>query len=433
MLTFTCIVLFGILVGILVGLFPALPVYTGPFLLYYFASSWPLEYQLTFWLVVISGSQFFGSVATITTQIPGEESSLVYLNDLNSMNHSQKNVLLYNTAWGSLIAGLLGTAAVGIILHSVNGFEVTWFSSLKFQLLCYTLAIVSFFFMNKNIFVTVALVALGLLLAPKNNYALPPDWFWLQQWTQGYTFYMLILGLMIIPELLTLNIGNLKEDQEKFEVEHSRLLSWVSVIKSSIIGLIAGLVPGPSASLGSIAAYKTTRSDTMSKITAAETANNAAVITCALPLLMLALPINQNTIIMSNIADLRSITLHEAIWQPSFITGISVIDLTLIALTVSIVIYYFLSTHLIDLYTYLIKSLYHKLKFVMIGVVGALVAVDVITGEVAVGHYFMLLSFFVLIGLMLQRFKISPIPFMFAVILGDKIIWSYLQAWTIYF
>lgn len=433
MLTFICIILFGILVGILVGLFPALPVYTGPFLLYYFAPTWPIEYQLTFWLVVISGSQFFGSVATITTQIPGEESSLVYLNDLNSLSHTQKNILLYNTAWGSLIAGLISTAAVGVILHSINGFEVTWFSSLKFQLLCYTLAIVSFFFMNRNIFVTVALVLLGLLLAPKNNYALPENWFWLQQWTQGYTFYMLILGLMIIPELLTLKIDHIKEDNEEFVAEHSRVLSWFNTLKSSVIGLVAGLVPGPSASLGSIAAYKTTRSDTMSKITAAETANNASVITCALPLLMLALPINQNTLIMSNIADLRSITLHEVIWQPSFVSGITVIDLTLIAVSVALVIYYYLSTHLIDYYTQLIKSLYHKLKFVMIAIVSALVAIDVLTEEIAATHYFMLLSFFVLIGLVLQRFKISPIPFMFAVILGDKIIWSYLQAWNIYF
>jgi TctA family transporter len=217
MIEFTLIIILGIAVGILVGLFPALPVYTGPFLLYYFAHSWPLEYQLTFWLVVVSGSQFFGSVATITTRIPGEESSLVYLNDLKSINHDQKNILLYNTAIGSLIAGLLSVLLVGVILHTVNNLEVTIFSSLKFQLFCYTLAIASFFFINRSVVVTLFLVALGLLLAPKNNYALPENWFWLQQWTQGYTFYMLILGLMVIPELLTSTDGNFKQEKNLFE------------------------------------------------------------------------------------------------------------------------------------------------------------------------------------------------------------------------
>jgi TctA family transporter len=205
------------------------------------------------------------------------------------------------------------------------------------------------------------------------------------------------------------------------------------MLKSSLIGAIAGLVPGPSASLGSIAAYKLTRSNTMSKITAAETANNAAVITCALLLLMLALPINQNTLIMSNIADLNSLTLHEAIWNPSFIAGINVIDLTLIALSVSLIVFYMLSTHLINSYTRLIKTLYHQLKFIMLGIVLLMITVDVVTQETTLVHYFMLLGFFLALGLLLKRYKISPIPFMFAVILGDKIIWNYLQAWIIYF
>ena len=75
----------GIIVGILVGLLPVLPIYFGPFVLYYFLPYIELEHMLVFWTSVLIGSQYFGSITTITTGIPGEASSIVYLNDTNKM------------------------------------------------------------------------------------------------------------------------------------------------------------------------------------------------------------------------------------------------------------------------------------------------------------------------------------------------------------
>ena len=140
----------GIFVGIFTGLLPALPVFTGPFLLYYFYGDASLEYLIVFWLSVVSGSQFFGSVAVITTKIPGEESSAIYLNDLDKFSLWEKNKLLYNTALGSYIAGLFGIATIWLAMTYMNYDILPSLMSVNLQIVIYTLALASFFFVNKD-------------------------------------------------------------------------------------------------------------------------------------------------------------------------------------------------------------------------------------------------------------------------------------------
>ena len=168
MITLISIILAGIFVGILTGLLPALPVYIGPFILYYFHNDLSLEYLLVFWLVVVSGSQFFGSVATITTKIPGEESALVYLKDLDYLTLNDRRTLLYQTAIGSLIAGIASTVFLYVALQFVNLDNLPFLSSIKFQIVLYTITLISLLYASKNYFWTVLLICLGFAISPQN-------------------------------------------------------------------------------------------------------------------------------------------------------------------------------------------------------------------------------------------------------------------------
>ena len=432
MFEFILIFIVGIVVGILTGLLPALPVFTGPFLLYYFYNDLPLEHLLTFWLAVVSGSQFFGSVATITTGIPGEESSLVYINDLKTISLGEKNSLLYSTALGSLIAGLISTAFMWVCVTYVNIADMPWLNGRYFQVLVYTLALGSFFVIDKKYLWTIGLIALGLFIGPKQNYALPPAWYKVQEYIQGYTFYMLALGTIVIPDIL-FSSSSAASITNKFEAIKSKSFSVIQGIKSAMLGCIAGLIPGPSSSLASIAAYKTAGNNIPNKIIAAETANNSSVITCAIPLLVLMLPINQNALIMSNIMDLKGITIYEAILGNSFIQGLNVISLTAIALTIALFIFYILSTHLIDWYSKFIVAIHYRLKLVLILVVASLIAIDIYSNEITIGIYLILLSCFTALGIILKKYQVNPLPFLFAAILGDKLIWLYIQFFRTYF
>jgi TctA family transporter len=432
MIELIVVALAGILIGILTGLLPALPVFTGPFLLFYFYNDFPLEHLIVFWLAVVSGSQFFGSIAVITTKIPGEESSLVYIRDLDSISHNEKNSLLYNTAYGSWIAGTLSTLFVWFCVQFVNIGNMPWLMSIPFQFSLYVLALLSFLFLDRRWWWTVGLVMLGLLLGPKQNYAIPDEWFALQYYTQGYTFYMLALGAVVLPDVFLSNEQRAKVEGH-FEAVKDKTHSFYLGVKSAVIGSLAGLVPGPSASLASIAAYKTAGSDVKKKIIAAETANNSSVITCSVPLILMALPINFNALLMSNIVDMKGMTIFDEVFMPSVISGLRVIDAAMLVLLVCLGIYYYLSTHLIDWYAKFIVSIHHRMKTILFVILGSLIVVDLWASELSIVAYFTLLSAFTVLGFILKYREVSPLPFLFATILGDKLIWLTVQATNIYF
>lgn len=432
MLTLFLVILGAVVTGILTGLLPALPVYIGPFILYYFNTNLPLEYLLIFWLIVVSGSQFFGSVATITTRIPGEDSALVYLGDLKKLSLVEKQNLLYKTAQGSLLAGIASTIFLYMLLQYVNLNSMPYLASVKFQIVVYTLTLVSFLFVNSKFIWTVCLLAFGILISPQSNYTLHPLWFEFTKLFSGFSFFMVLLGILIIPEIYNQHKVPIENVHEKYVAAPSKF-DFVNGIRAAIIGMIAGLIPGPSATTAAVAAYKTAGSNPKNKIFAAETANNGSVITCALPLLAFALPINQNTIMMSNLADIRSIFLPSAIFNNSFISGFTVLDITVISLMFALIVYYFLSTHLIDWYVGLVLTLHSRMKFFLLGVVSLLIAADMYTAETTTLQYFSLLGIFTVLGLLLKKKNISPIPFLFAIILGDKLIWLYVQSYKLYF
>ena len=432
MITLFFIILAGICVGILTGLLPALPVYIGPFLLYYFHNDLSLEYLLVFWLVVVSGSQFFGSVATITTKIPGEESALVYLHDLDGLTLQERNSLLHQTAVGSLIGGIVSSVFLYFALKIVNLDNLPVLASVKFQLVLYTVTLLSLLVTNKNLVWTILLFCLGFMISPQNNYAINSTWFELKTWFQGYTFFMVLLGVMIIPQILAYYDNKTSYDSKFTKITSSSQNLWLS-FKSTFIGLVAGLIPGPSATTASAIAYKTTTRSVSDKIIAAETANNSSVISCALPLLAFALPINQNTLIMSNIADIKSLYLPNAIFAGSFLQSFSVLDITIMSLMVSLFIYYYLSTHLIDLYARFVVTLHSRIKYILITVIALLIGIDLYTAETTLVSYLILLTFFTILGIVLKLKNVSPLPLLFTIILGDKLIWLYIQAYNIYF
>lgn len=422
----------GILVGMLAGLLPALPVFTGPLILYYFVQDYyPVEYLLVFWLASYSGTQFFGSIATITTRIPGEESAAIYLNDIDNLTTEQKRNLLYDTAMGSYIAATLSLVFVWIV---VTYFGIGMFPelmSMPVQIAVYSVAILLFFLIQPSKWlVTLVLISVGLLIGPRQNYALPNLWYDIQQLYNGYTLYMVVLGTIIFPALID-PVKRITE-VEHFGRVRNRGYSILAGLRSTLIGAVAGLIPGPSASVATAFAYRTGGSSSYRRILNAETANNSAVVTCALPFFLLGIPINQNTLLMSNIMDVQSLDIVSAI-QETGIFGWTIFDLVIAISLCVMVIYFWLSTHLIDFYAGLVQRLHHHMRWVVALILLALIAVDLQYAEIGLGRYLMLLASFTVLGFWLRKIKVSAIPFLFAIILADKIIWLGIQASTIYF
>lgn len=426
------VTLSGILVGMLAGLLPALPVFTGPLILYYFVSDYyPVHYLLIFWLVSYSGTQFFGSIATITTRIPGEESAAIYLQDIDNLTLDQKRNLLYDTALGSYIAATLSLVFVWIMVsyYGINFFPELM--SMNVQIIVYGLAVLLLFFIQpKKWIFTLLLIIVGITIGPKQNYALPDLWYNIQQTFNGYTLYMIVLGVIIFPTLFdsTQKISKV----ETFGKVTNRGYSILTGLRSTLIGVVAGLIPGPSASVATAFAYRTGGSSSYRRILNAETANNSAVVTCALPFFLLGLPINQNTLLMSNIMDVQSLDIVNAILEP-VVLGLTVFDIVIATSLFAMVIYFWLSTHLIDLYTRLVQKLHHRMPWIVGLLLLSLVALDLQYAEIGLFRYSVLLLVLTLFGFALRRLKVNAIPFLFSVILADRIIWLGIQYINIYF
>ena len=186
MIEFVLVSVFGLVVGILIGLMPMMPIYLGSFLMYFFLFDWQLQSLLIFWIATLIGSQFFGSVAAITLGIPGESSSVVYVNQVRKLPLNQRAKLLWKTARGSHIAGFTAIVLVWLILTQFTGLHYLGNHWLK--LFFYTFAILVFMFMDRRPWVALLLIMFGLFLSPGNNLVLPEWYYKLQFVFQDITF-----------------------------------------------------------------------------------------------------------------------------------------------------------------------------------------------------------------------------------------------------
>ena len=416
--------------GILIGLLPSLPVFMGPLLILPVAQHISTEVMLMVWILTVIGAQYFGSVSVITTKIPGEENTLIYLRDLDSMSIPDKISLLYGTALGSLVAGVLGVLGLALGFYSVHISNPTFFSQAWIQALVYAVLLLSFAIMaKKQWFWAVVLMALGLLLSTKNNYALPGWWIDIQSFFDGKTLFMITLGLLIIPySYQQVNINQVIHDISKPVTRH---FPWLTSVGASVVGFVAGLIPGPSAYTASYMAYQMSK-DPKTKIIAAESANNSAVIATALPVILTAIPINQSTLLLLAALDLNQINISQAVWTQGS-TGLTILNQLLIAILGSSIVYYFLSINFINYYVKVIEFFHNNTKVLLTALLISMCAIDIYTSNSDFFSYLALTSLFATVGIFLHYVKINSLPLLFSIIIGDRLVWSFMQVYHIYF
>jgi putative tricarboxylic transport membrane protein len=423
----------GILTGILIGLFPVFPIYLGAFLLYITATIWTPEQMLLFWAISSIGSQFFCSVSTITLGIPGDASSLIYVNDVKKLSLSERNRLLWQTSRGSLVSAFTALCLVWLLYNSYSQLGLKFLGKVEIKFILLYTVILFLIFTSKNKIITTLIAAFAILIAPQNNYALPIGWYTTSIFLQHTTFFMLVLAMVVIPDVVSYDTKFISNNKEKFNPEKTKLPWWL-VIKNTIIGCTVSLVPGPAAEISAAIAYYTTKSNTNDKIIAAETANNPGVIMMLLPFFLLGLPFTPSSIIVSNIMDIKVVNVIElAKSSSSVISGISVLDSIILLALMTVVFYYILSIRFINFYTNIVKLAHSRLKIILLIIVIAMIYLDVSIQEISWISYLLLLFGYMVIGFIMKKFHINPMPFIFVYLLGDIIIWTTMQVFLIHF
>lgn len=434
MLELLLIGILGLVVGMALGLFSVFPIYFAGFVVYALHTAWTPELLLVFWATAAIGSQFFGSVSTITLGIPGEASALVWIKDLKGMSLQERNYLLYHTAKGSLFAGLIALGVVWLAYHWVSAYSY-FLSSVNFVLAMFLLVIALFAFTDRKPLIAIGLLFLGTFLGPVNNFALPPWWYHVQLWFENTSFFMLIASMMLIPDLIMdrANFKHIKTDH--FEPSDNDERTWWTISKSTVIGLFSGLVPGPAAETASALAYHAhKKKGRFHQIVGAETANNPGVVMMLLPFFAMGLPITASALIISTVLDVKNVDPVEFVASASaVIPSFSVFDVIIMVASIATVFYYLLSTRFIDLYVNIVKFLYSKSAYLLVIIVFAMIIADMSVNETPVWLYSILLLFFTVGGILLKYFSINPILFIFGTMFGDKLIWTLMQFTSINF
>jgi len=194
---------------------------------------------------------------------------------------------------------------------------------------------------------------------------------------------------------------------------------WKNILKSSIIGVVVGIVPGAGASIASYIAYneakRTSKNpETFGKgnlegVIASETSNNAITGGSLIPLLTLGIPGNDVTAIL-----LGGLLIHGLIPGPLLFSKHSIIT------------YGFILSLLLSNFSFLIIGLFFSKYFLKITNIPKNILTPLIIVLCAIGSYSIrstvfdvyLMFIFGIIGYFMDKNNFPPAPVVLAIILG---------------
>lgn len=430
MIEITLTLLISIILGVVIGLLPGMPIWLSVFIVFPFIDILSPLQILIYWLGVAIGSQFFGSVSTLLLRIPGENSSLIYLQDTFNLPIQQRLDLVRQTAWGSAVASLIGLTVVSVLYYLGSDQSIIFWTSSLVKFVVYSFLFVLLVWTSDKKLWAFALLMLGIILANKTNSALPV---WLLQTNyeiSHLTIFSATLALVIIPEILSFK--KLDFSLEKNIIGYNNdPIKWKTIFSGSVIGCVSGLIPGMTATIGSVSAYKFYKGNISEKIIASESANNSAIITALLPLMILGIPTTVDSIMITNALNLKLLEI-PMIFREETLLGISLGWTTLIFGIIFSIAFFYLSQRFLIFYIKLVEITHTKLLFVYFGIIAFLIYFDMTTNAINISTYFLLLVTLTIFGFFLKKKEINPLPFLLGLLLGDSILWTYYHVANIY-
>lgn len=411
--------------GILVGLLPGLNIWTPMLLIIPFANWLPIWAIVLIWLGTSIGSQYFGSVSAILCKVPGEGSSLVYINDINKINRDNRINLVYVTAVGSFFASIIAL----LLLFWLNSYliDLVKLVSTNWVKLGIYLAIITFLvFSDKNVTISTILLIVGLVLAPKSDQTLPLLLYTLDDWTYFLTPSIITVGLLVIPDLFNRSIitdGIIKQYRIDTNI---KIFHWYPIIRGTIVGLVGGLIPGQNASISSLLAHRLEsilRRPLFNKVVAAESADNSAVIMGALPLTSLGLPTTISTMILVSLLTTKLFLMPGDANKP-LIYNLNFLELVFYAGIVFSITFFLLNILFTNIYVHILEFFLANQRVFIIFIISIIIVVDMYAQQQLTLLYFAWFLFFAWVGELLSRHRISPLPLLFGFFLGNEIFWT---------
>jgi TctA family transporter len=277
----------------------------------------------------------------------------------------------------------------------------------------------------------VTLLALGIVLSDKTNQALPTWMLQINNDISHLTIFSAMIALIVIPELLAYRSQD-PAQREPLSGYSKQPLEWWTMTRASVIGCVSGLIPGMTATIGSMSAYRLLPGTAAQRIIAAESANNAAIITALLPLLIIGIPITVDEIIVANALTLKLLEMPAVFREPTA-TGLSLGWFTVTVAGMFAVIYFWLSQRFLPLYVHVVELLHTRLRVIYLLLLAWLIYFDITINAVNITSYVIMLLVFSVLGWWLRQRSITPLPLLLGILLGDSMTWTAYHVVSRYF
>ncbi len=315
-LSFTNILflIIGVSVGMVVGLFPGFGPAAGIAILI------PMTFGLdpTTAIIMLSGiyygAMYGGTITSILINTPGESATVASTLDGYPMAQAGRaGPALVMQAIASFIGGTIGVILICAFTPALAAFAASFGPSEYFLIVMLGLLLLTTM-MGDNLVNGITSALFGFAIAMVGVDAISGAQrftFGSPELIGGIYFVPVAIGLFGIGELLNcIYIGQHKKEVEQLKISFKSKDFWpdtkdylqckFTFIRGSIIGFIAGVLPGSGATIGSILAYSVEKKSAkdpenfgkgeMRGLVAPETANNAASAGAMVPLISLGIP-----------------------------------------------------------------------------------------------------------------------------------------------
>ena len=309
----------GCFLGTIIGALPGLGPSNGVAILIPLTFSLGLDATSALVLMtsVYYGAMYGGRISSILLNIPGDEPALMTTLDGYPMaKQGRAGDALVLSGVASFVGALLAT--IGLMLLAPLLARVAYLFGPAEYFALYLLAFCTLGGMASNNQAKSAIAAcigLGIaMIGVDNNSGMPRLTYGSMHLLDGVDFLVAIVGLFAVAEVFFFIESHGKDTSlgvklEKVTIPWKDIMStkW-TMLRSTVVGFIAGILPGAGASLGSFLAYMSEKSIAGEKggfgtgvpkgIAAPEAGNNAAAGGALVPMLTLGVPGSGTTAVL---------------------------------------------------------------------------------------------------------------------------------------
>ena len=330
----------GVTAGLIAGAIPGFTITMAVVLTLPFTFGMPPVQGLSTMLAVFVGGLSGGLMSGTLTGIPGTPSSVATTFDGFPMaRKGQPGLALGIGVWSSFFGGIISAVLLVTLAPQLAQLGLEFGPWDYFALVVFALTITASL-AGENMVKGLIAGALGLLAATIGeddiNGVARFD-FGIDSLRQGFSFLPVLIGLFAFSQLLhdiedpvRARTALMPGRTKAVRVEHTKAIRevfkrWVNLVRSSLIGLFVGILPGAGGSISNILAYDQAKKASKTPelfgtgvadgIVPSEAANNATAGGALIMMMALGIPGDIVTAIM-----LGALLIHDVIPSPSFIS-----------------------------------------------------------------------------------------------------------------